>query len=119
MPYVSGRNVVERWPGNPILTLEGLPFACNTVFNTAAAKYKDEHILLLRVENLAGRSVFALARSKDGYTFNVEPDFVMIPSDREPFKTYEELGIEDPRITFMDGIYYIMYTAYYPHAGEP
>lgn len=118
MPYVSGRNVVERWPGNPILTLEGLPFACNTVFNTAAAKYKDEHILLLRVENLAGRSVFALARSKDGYTFNVEPDFVMIPSDREPFKTYEELGIEDPRITFMDGIYYIMYTAYSPHGAR-
>ncbi len=80
MPYVTGRNVVERWQGNPILTLEGLPFPCNTVFNCAAAKYGDEYVLLLRIENLAGRSVFALARSFDGYSFTVEPDFVMTPS---------------------------------------
>lgn len=118
MPYVSGRNVIERWPGNPILTLEGLPFPCNTVFNAAAAKMGDEYILLLRVENLAGRSVFALARSFDGYSFTVEPEFVMTPSNKEPFKTYEALGIEDPRITFMDGVYYIMYTAYSVHGAR-
>lgn len=118
MPYVSGRNVVERWPGNPILTLEGLPFPCNTVFNTASTMYGDEYILLMRIENLAGRSVFALARSRDGYTFTVEPNFVMTPSDEEPFKTYEELGIEDPRITKMDDIYYIMYTAYSQHGAR-
>lgn len=120
MPYVSGRNVVERYPGNPILTLEGLPFPCNTVFNAAAARYKDEYVLLLRVENLAGRSVFALARSLDGYSFTVEPNFVMTPSNEEPFKTYEELGIEDPRITYMeeDGVYYIMYTAYSQHGAR-
>lgn len=118
MPYVTGRNVVERFPGNPILTLEGLPFPCNTVFNTAATKLGNEYILLMRVENLAGRSVFALAKSLDGYAFTVEPDFVMTPSDVEPFKTYEELGIEDPRITFMDGVYYIMYTAYSRHGAR-
>lgn len=118
MPYVSGRNVVDRYQGNPILTLEGLPFSCNTVFNAAAAKLGDQYILLLRVENLAGRSVFALARSYDGFTFTVEPEFVMTPSDIEPFKTYEELGIEDPRITYMDGVYYIMYTAYSPHGAR-
>ena len=112
MPYISGRNVVERYSGNPILTLEGLPFACNTVFNAAATKCGDQYILLVRVEDLTGRSVFALATSNDGYTFSVESDFVMTPSDVEPFKTYEALGIEDPRITFMDGVYYVMYTAY-------
>lgn len=118
MPYVSGRNVVQRYPGNPILTLEGMPFPCNTVFNAAAAKYQDKYILLVRVENLAGRSVFALAQSFDGYTFTVEPDFAMVPSTEEPFKTYEELGIEDPRITFMDGVYYINYTAYSHHGAR-
>lgn len=118
MPYVSGRNVVERWPNNPILTLEELPFPCNTVFNAASTRYGDDYILLLRIENLAGRSVFALARSSDGFHFNVEPNFVMTPSDEEPFKTYEELGIEDPRITKMDDIYYIMYTAYSQHGAR-
>ncbi len=71
-----------------------------------------EYILLLRVEDLRGRSVFALARSDDGYHFSVEPEPVMEPSDVEPFKTYEKRGIEDPRITEIDGIYHIMYTAY-------
>lgn len=115
MPYSSGRNVVDRYPGNPILTLEKLPFPCNTVFNAAATRFGQEYILLLRVENLAGRSIFALARSPDGYSFTVEPDFVMTPSQEEPFRTYEELGVEDPRITPMDGVYYIMYTAYSHH----
>jgi predicted GH43/DUF377 family glycosyl hydrolase len=27
------------------------------------------------------------------------------------FAKYEERGIEDPRITFMDGVYYILFTA--------
>lgn len=118
MPYVSGRNIIDRYPGNPILTLEGLPFPCNTVFNAAATKFGDLYILLVRVENLAGRSVFALAQSHDGYTFNVNPDYVMTPSKDEPFKTYEALGIEDPRITLMDGTYYIMYTAYSGHGAR-
>lgn len=118
MPYVSGRNVVERYHGNPILTLEGLPFPCNTVFNAAATKFEDQYILLVRVENLIGRSVFALASSTDGYNFTVEPNYVMTPSNVEPFKTYEALGIEDPRITLLDGVYYIMYTAYSPHGAR-
>lgn len=118
MPYIAGRNVIERYTGNPILSLEELPFPCNTVFNTASVKFGDEYILLMRVENLAGRSVFALARSLDGYSFTVEPNFVMTPSNEEPFKTYEALGIEDPRITFMDGVYYIMYTAYSKHGAR-
>lgn len=118
MPYIAGRNIIERYVGNPILTLEGLPFPCNTVFNTASVKHGREYILLMRVENLAGRSVFALARSLDGYSFTVEPEFVMTPSEEEPFKTYEALGIEDPRISFMDGVYYIMYTAYSRHGAR-
>lgn len=118
MPYVSGRNIVERYHGNPIITLEGLPFACNTVFNAAGTKFGDKYLLLVRVENLMGRSVFALAVSDDGYSFTVEPNFAMTPSNEEPFKTYEELGIEDPRITLLEGVYYIMYTAYSHHGAR-
>jgi predicted GH43/DUF377 family glycosyl hydrolase len=118
MPYISGRNIVERYSGNPIVTLEGLPFPSNTVFNAAAAKYQDQYLLLLRIENLVGRSIFALARSDDGLSFTVEPKWAMAPSGEEPFRTYEALGIEDPRITFMDGVYYIMYTAYSQHGAR-
>lgn len=107
-----GRDVVERWYKNPIITLDNVPFPCNTVFNAACAKLGDEYILLMRVEDLAGRSVFALARSDDGYHFKVDPTPAMEPAKEEPFRSYERRGIEDPRITYLEGEYYIMYTAY-------
>lgn len=107
-----GRDVIHRWEGNPIIPLEGIPFRCNTVFNAAAVKCDGQYLLLIRIEDLQGRSIFALARSEDGYRFAVEPQPVMMPTDQEPFATYEACGIEDPRITPMDGTYYIMYTAY-------
>ncbi len=88
---------------NPIITLESVPFPCNTVFNAAPTRLGDEYILLMRVEDLAGRSVFALARSEDGYHFHVDPTLAMEPSKEEPFRQYERRGIEDPRITCLEG----------------
>ncbi|HUV64912.1 MAG TPA: glycoside hydrolase family 130 protein [Sedimentisphaerales bacterium] len=109
-------DVIHRWEGNPILTIEDIPFPCNTVFNAACAKYDGQYILLLRVEDLTGRSVFALARSADGYHFELEPEPVMTPCMEEGcFKEYERKGIEDPRITEIDGVFYIMYTAVSPY----
>lgn len=107
-----GYDVIHRWEGNPLITVEDIPFPCNTVFNAACAKYNGQYILLLRVEDLTGYSVFALARSSDGYHFELEPEPVMTPCMEEScFKEYERKGIEDPRITEIDGVYYIMYTA--------
>lgn len=106
------REIVNRFDGNPILTRHDMPFPCNTVFNAGAVKVNGEYLLLLRVEGLDGVSFLALARSKDGFHFEVEEEPVMTPGDEEPYKTYEALGVEDPRITEMDGWYYIFYTAY-------
>ena len=98
--------------GCSIITVEDIPFRCNSVFNAGAAIHNGEYVLMLRVEDLKGRSVFALARSYDGFHFTIDPHPVMEPSDVEPFRTYEQRGIEDPRITEIDGVYHIMYTAY-------
>jgi len=110
------RSIVTRYEGNPIITSYNIPEPCNAVFNAAAARYKNEYLLLLRVEGLEGKSKLFLAKSKDGFHFNVQPKPVMEPSEEEPFKTYEKRGIEDPRITQTDGVYYIVYTAYSHHA---
>ena len=109
-------DVIQRWEGNPLITIEDIPFPCNTVFNAACTKYNGQYILLLRVEDLTGRSVFALARSNDGYKFELEPDPVMTPcKGKGCFDEYEKKGIEDPRITEIDGTFYIMYTAVSPY----
>ncbi len=106
------RDLLHRFEGNPIIELEDVPFKCNTVFNAAAVMYQGEYLLLLRVENLQGRSVFVLARSPDGFEFTVNDFPVMWPAEGGPMARYETHGIEDPRITLLDGIYYIVYTAY-------
>ena len=104
-------DVVNRWEGNPILSAEDIPFPCNTVFNAGAVKVGDEYILLLRVEDLRGHSVLALACSEDGYHFTVHDEPVMVPGLEGDYAVYERKGIEDPRITKIEETYYIIYTA--------
>ncbi|MBU0581014.1 MAG: glycoside hydrolase family 130 protein [Candidatus Margulisbacteria bacterium] len=108
------RDIIHRWEGNPLLTLEDIPFRCNTVFNAAATKFQGIYLLLLRIENLEGHSVFVIARSEDGYHFEVDEKPCMEPAGKglEPFYFYEKKGVEDPRISEIDGVYYITYTAY-------
>ncbi len=105
----------KRYVGNPILSREDIPYPCNTVFNAAAVKFNDEYLLLIRVEDLSGYSHLTLARSKDGYRFTVDARPWIVPCKEEPFETYERFGVEDPRITPIDGRYYITYTAFGPH----
>lgn len=104
----------RRYPGNPILDRTQVPYPCNTVFNTAACKHDGQYLLLLRVEDLRGHSHLTLARSSDGYSFTVDPQPWVIPSADPDFEPYERFGVEDPRITPLEGWYYITYTAYGP-----
>jgi predicted GH43/DUF377 family glycosyl hydrolase len=55
---------------------------------------------------LTSISHLRLARSTDGIRFQVEDAPVIIPAD-----DYEAFGIEDPRISLIDGTYYITYVA--------
>lgn len=111
MRYVKGGDAFHRWDDNPILTVENIPFRCNTVFNGTPVKLNGEYLLLLRIEGQQGYSFFALARSKDGYKFIVEDQPVLLPAKDEVFGKYESQGIEDPRATYLDNTFYIMYTA--------
>ncbi len=105
----------KRYAKNPIITRDDIPYPCNTVFNAAAVKFKDEYLLLLRVEDLRGYSHLTQARSKDGYNFKVDSKPWVVPSKDPAFEIYERYGVEDPRITELEGKYFITYTAFGPH----
>ncbi|MHC4944881.1 MAG: glycoside hydrolase family 130 protein [Planctomycetota bacterium] len=111
-------DLVKRWGGNPILTAEDMPFQCTALHNAGAVRFEDEHILLLRVEDMAGRSFFILARSENGFQFVVDEIPAMVPCDEEPFASNEVLGIQDARITRIEDTYYITYTALAPHGSR-
>ena len=107
--------LVTRYNGNPILTKKDVPYEVATVHNAGIAKFNEEYIMLFRSHKHNGRSILGLARSNDGYQFTVEEKPFMIPAETGDFAEYEAFGIEDPRITFIDGEYLITYSAYSRH----
>lgn len=109
---VNGREMFRRSEHNPIITYRDMPYPCNTVFNPGATIFEGETLLLLRVEDLEGRSHLTVARSKDGVRgWRIEDKPLMRPQECNP---YEEFGVEDPRLTYLEdlGKWVIAYTAY-------
>ncbi|MBN1673448.1 MAG: glycoside hydrolase family 130 protein [Kiritimatiellae bacterium] len=111
----AARDILHRWEGNPILTIDDVPFRANTVFNGTPLVREDGIDMLLRVEGQQGYSFFALARSRDGLHFTVCDKPVMMPAEVGPWALYESRGIEDPRATRLDGTYYVLYVASGPY----
>jgi len=109
------RPIVKRYEGNPILTKDDIPYPVHTVHNAGMAKFNGRYIMLFRSHLDTGRSIIGLAESDDGYKFTVSDKPLMCPSRGGIFKDYEEYGVEDPRITCIDGEYYITYSAYSRH----
>jgi predicted GH43/DUF377 family glycosyl hydrolase len=62
-----------------------------------------------------GRSVIGCAESNDGFSFTVRPTPFLTPSGEGMFAEYEEYGVEDLRITPLEGAYFLTYSAYSRH----
>ena len=107
--------LVTRYKNNPILTRKDVPYEVATVHNAGVTKFNEQYIMLFRSHRHNGRSILGLARSGDGFDFKVDPEPFMVPARTGLFAEYEEYGIEDPRITFIDGEYIITYSAYSRH----
>ena len=96
-----GACLFTRWPDNPILTKEALPYPCSGIFNPAAVSLDGETILLARVEDMRGISHLALCRSQDGVTnWSVDP----VPTfEPDPVKYPEEQwGFHNPRVSWIE-----------------
>ncbi len=104
--------IIKRYERNPILTKNDVPYPVATVLNAAVTKYNNKYIMIFRSHLRNGRSILGIADSNDGFKFKVAKKPFMIPSKDGIFKEYEEYGIEDPRITFIDDEYLITYSAY-------
>jgi predicted GH43/DUF377 family glycosyl hydrolase len=103
----------QRYPDNPILSVEDWPYRANSVFNAAATEVNGRILLLARVEDFRGISHLTAARSNDGINdWQIDDKPTLMP---EPEQHPEEIwGIEDPRITWIEEMsrWAICYTAY-------
>ncbi len=109
------KKFVTRYEGNPILTKDDIPYPVETVHNAGVTKFDGRYIMLFRSHLATGRSIIGIADSKDGFNFKPRPEPFMVPSYEGEFCEYEEFGVEDPRITALEGAYYITYNAYSRH----
>ncbi len=105
-------DILKRHAGNPILTaaqLKDLPGGCNSVFNSSVIAFGAGFKAILRVEDRSGLQSLRVAESADGIRFKVFPERILQPETEEQ-RIYEE-AIYDPRITLLEGRYYVCYAA--------
>ncbi|MFT8357789.1 glycoside hydrolase family 130 protein [Bifidobacterium aquikefiri] len=99
-PFVPYKN-------NPILKPLGGSWESANLYNPAALVVDDEVVLLYRAHADDIVSHIGIAHSKDGYSFERESSPILSPTE-----DYERYGCEDPRITAIDGTYYLTYTGW-------
>lgn len=101
------RELLIRYPKNPIITSEYLPFNCNAIYNPGAVKFNNKYILLARVENGRRDNRLHLCFSDDGINFIVKTEPIDISENYDD--GIPEYHMYDPRITKIDDDYYITY----------
>jgi predicted GH43/DUF377 family glycosyl hydrolase len=106
----SDFDVICRDEGNPLIRLGDLPFRCGDIWNAGIVRFEGRYLMLLTIETLQGRYCIYKALSDDGCRFEVEPEPWLAPSD-DGRGEYETVGVRDPRITAVDGEYFICYVA--------
>jgi predicted GH43/DUF377 family glycosyl hydrolase len=108
---VCERPVQEKgWLTIPVLDNESGKSECSIqTFKKGDPLLDDKDPRIFSYDNkvyLTTMSHLRIARSKDGVNFTVDPEPFIFPNCQE-----EEFGVEDSRITLIDGIYYIYYVA--------
>jgi len=78
--------------------------------NDERFEFKDSRVIRSKTDEhelyLTSLSHFRIARSKDGVNFDIDQKIFMYPETQ-----YEAYGCEDPRITQIEGRFYINYSA--------
>ena len=108
---------VDRYPGNPILTAADFPpsHRIQHVFNSGVVKYQGRYLMMCRCENARLKPLFWIAESDDGIRFTLRAAPVVMPVDDPVFARHTSKTFYDPRITPLDGKFYITHAAHSEH----
>jgi beta-1,4-mannooligosaccharide/beta-1,4-mannosyl-N-acetylglucosamine phosphorylase len=95
---------IKRYPANPVLSCQDIPYQAGLVFNAGVCKYQGKYVMVFRNDvadmnrkKLTGVTNIGLAYSDDGLHWQAteKPCFAM--RDDEVMRAY------DPRLTVIDG----------------
>lgn len=110
----------QRHPSNPVLKPAPLnAWEALNVFNPSVIVHNDLFHMHYRAQGVDYVSSIGYAVSADGVHWNRLHEPVLAPSSEQDAR-----GVEDPRVTALDGRFYMAYTAYgrkgaYPETGTP
>ncbi len=116
--YIFASNITGCWMKGEVIAgirrmerimLNGTSSYAAAIYNSAALVVNGAFYLLFRAQmSYGGTSRIGLAISRDGMHFNIVKDSVLYPNTR-----WEEVGgCEDPRIVYINGTFYVTYTAF-------
>lgn len=97
----------SRSPLNPILTHGDRWWESRAVFNPGTALYEERVALVYRAVGSDGLSRFGLAWSTDGERIDEKMEIPFYEGALDD--PMARLGVEDPRVTPLDGAYYLTY----------
>jgi len=111
---MANETVFRRYEGNPIITPEAVPTA-NSIFNSAVLPFEDRYVGIFRVDTQEMRMELHVGWSEDALHWEIDPEPIKL--QREDGQLIECLGY-DPRVTELEGTYYIT-RCHYPAGPGP
>jgi beta-1,4-mannooligosaccharide/beta-1,4-mannosyl-N-acetylglucosamine phosphorylase len=96
--------LLKRYPGNPIIKRDATPRS-NSIFNSAVVPYGNEYRGIFRVDNQCRDMLLHAGRSKDGISWEIEPEPIAWKCAKPEIADFE-YGY-DPRIACIEGKFYI------------
>lgn len=108
---MSNGLTLERFSGNPVLApIPENDWESRTVFNCGVTQLDDAVVLVYRAQGMDSNvSRLGFAVSTDGYRFARLDRPIFEPGDET-----ETWGVEDPRLTTIEGVHHMLYTAWSP-----
>lgn len=110
------KHIVKRHAQNPILTKHDFPGDVAWVFNSGVVKTPEgKYVMVCRLEDMSLFRFIWIADSEDGIRFTPRPAPVALPEDDPEWREYAHNTYFDPRVTPLDGKYYMTYAAHSGH----
>jgi predicted GH43/DUF377 family glycosyl hydrolase len=97
-----------RHPNNPLLVPDpSSPWESHSIFNPSVITHNNIFHMHYRAQGHDLISRIGYALSQDGVNWDRSPDPILKPENDRELK-----GVEDPRVSEIDGFFYMAYTAY-------
>lgn len=114
---MANEQVFKRYRKNPIVTAAAVPTA-NTIFNSAVVPFAGQFAGVFRVDSTSMSAGLHVGFSRDGLSWEIAPepvDFIVPDPDWPDPNTVGRFHY-DPRITPLEGAYYVSW-CHYPDAA--